>query len=480
MARRSSSYSVSIRSYVRFALLMALPSTGTSLLLLLLFRRLINTSAEVDSLAEVDGLAVYLFSAAALAAVASALAGLWVGRRFSGRIRGIVEKADAMAAPITGHRPKVVDELGALDAAMGRLTLSMDRFIRDRDILARLPEGMLVMEFDGTILFFNATAESLLDSLEQFRGKPILAADGLFPLANGNTQMPRLLKQLQEGRRSVHRDEVLATTALGQPLLLEVTIQRRDAAHGFSVLVMFFRDASEKRRIREQIRRADQLAFLGGLAARVAHEIRTPQAMIRGLVELLQADLAASDPRRAYIDRILHGLARQDRLVEDLLTLSHPEPETWGAVAVPVLLNDVLDILPGEPKLLITYPQGGEIPTVWGDALRLSQVFANLIRNAVEATPEGTPIDVTVEQEEERVRVAVRNTGVGIPPELQDRIFQPFFTTKARGTGLGLAIARQIVEAHRGSLRVESDGKSETTFVVELPVAPIATAGMRD
>jgi signal transduction histidine kinase len=149
-------------------------------------------------------------------------------------------------------------------------------------------------------------------------------------------------------------------------------------------------------------------------------------------------------------------------------------------VAVPVLLNDVLDILPGEPKLLITYPQGGEIPTVWGDALRLSQVFANLIRNAVEATPEGTPIDVTVEQEEERVRVAVRNTGVGIPPELQDRIFQPFFTTKARGTGLGLAIARQIVEAHRGSLRVESDGKSETTFVVELPVAPIATAGMRD
>jgi PAS domain S-box-containing protein len=466
-------YAVSMRIYIRFALLTALPSTATSLLLLFLLRPFLSGTRA-------DRAAILLFAGAAGAALVSTLAGLLVGLRYAGRIRGIVEKADAMAAPLGGQRPRVPDELGALDAAMGRLTLSMDRFVRDRDILARLPEGMLVMELDGAILFFNATAESLLDSLEQFRGRPILSAEGLFPMAKGNTQIARLLKQLQEGRRSVHRDEILATTATGQPLLLEITIQRRDAAHGFSVLVMFFRDASEKRRIREQIRRADQLAFLGGMAARVAHEIRTPQAMIRGLVELLQADLSESDPRRAYIDRILNGLARQDRLVEDLLTLSHPEPETWQAVTVPALVHDVLDILPDDPKVSITYPEGGEVPTIWGDALRLSQVFTNLIRNAAEATPEGTPVEISVEQEEERVRVVIRNTGVGIPLELQDRIFQPFFTTKTKGTGLGLPIARQIVEAHRGSLRVESDGKSETKFVVEFPVAPLATAGVRE
>ena len=474
MGRASSSgYAVSMRIYIRFAVLTTLPSAATSLLVLFLLR------GRLDP-AQADRSTLVLFAGAAAAALVSVGAGVLVGMRFAGRIREIVDKADAMAAPLAGQRPRVLDELGALDAAMGRLTLSMDRFVRDRDILARLPEGMLVMELDGAILFFNATAESLLDGLEQFRGKAILSADGLFPVAKGNTQMARLLKQLQEGRRSVHRDEVLATTRTGQPLLLEVTIQRRDAAHGISVLVMFFRDASEKRRIREQIRRADQLAFLGGMAARVAHEIRTPQAMIRGLVELLQADLSESDRRRGYIDRILNGLARQDRLVEDLLTLSHPEPETWQAVTVPALLNDVIDILPGAPKLSIAYPDGGDVPTVWGDALRLSQVFANLIRNAVEATPEGTPIEVLVEAEDERVRVVVRNTGVGIPPELQDRIFQPFFTTKAKGTGLGLAIARQIVEAHRGSLRVESDGKSETRFVVELPGASVATAGARE
>jgi signal transduction histidine kinase len=78
---------------------------------------------------------------------------------------------------------------------------------------------------------------------------------------------------------------------------------------------------------------------------------------------------------------------------------------------------------------------------------------------------------------EERVRIQVRNTGAGIPADLRERIFQPFFTTKARGTGLGLAIARQIVEAHGGTIRVDSDGASETTFVVELPtVEPVAAA----
>src|SRR5262249_56171959 len=91
--------------------------------------------------------------------------------------------------------------------------------------------------------------------------------------------------------------------------------------------VMVIRDASENRRIGEEIRRADQLAFLGGMAARIAHEIRTPLAAIRGLLELLQADLAAGDARRQYIDRVLIGVDRQNRLVENLLTLSHPEPQ---------------------------------------------------------------------------------------------------------------------------------------------------------
>jgi signal transduction histidine kinase len=241
--------------------------------------------------------------------------------------------------------------------------------------------------------------------------------------------------------------------------------------------VLLFRDASEKQRIRDEIRRADQLAFLGGMAARVAHEIRTPLSTIRGLLELLQVDLPpGGQSREQYMTRILQAVDRQDKLVEDLLTLSNPEPESWQAVSIPTLVTDVVSMLPQDPRLSTSAAPEGGVPAVWGDAFRLSEVFANLIQNALQATPPDGAVEVRVEPGgDERVRVVVHNTGSGIPVDLRERIFQPFFTTKARGTGLGLAIARQIVDAHRGRIEVASDGVSETTFVVELPTrAPTA------
>src|SRR5438034_1777503 len=141
MGRGSSPrYAVSIRIYVRFALLTAVPSTVTSLLLLFLVRPYLASS-------QAEHAALFLFAGAAGAAVVSALAGLLVGIRFAGRIRGIVEKADGMAAPLGGPRPRVMDEAGALDAAMGRLTLSMDCSVRARNLPARMPEGILVVDF---------------------------------------------------------------------------------------------------------------------------------------------------------------------------------------------------------------------------------------------------------------------------------------------------------------------------------------------
>jgi signal transduction histidine kinase len=299
------------------------------------------------------------------------------------------------------------------------------------------------------------------------------------PLEKGNEALAQLLEEAKYGDRSVHMGEIAVTTARGQSLLLEVTTQRREWGRNTVVTVLVIRDASEKRRIREEIRRADQLAFLGGMAARVAHEIRTPMATIRGLLELLQADLSDGDSRRQYIDRVLQGVERQNRLVENLLTLSHPEPETLQSVAVPELLQELVGMPPRDPRLRVDLGAAAPPATVWGDPFRLSEVFTNLVDNALQASPPSGVVEVRLEAAgSERVQVRVRNTGAGIPVEMRERIFQPFFTTKTKGTGLGLAIARQIVEAHRGTIRVESDGHSETTFIVELPTtAPVLAAG---
>jgi signal transduction histidine kinase len=460
---------VTLRLYIVFSVLMALSAVASGLFLLVLARPFVN---ELTS-QQAERAAILLFTGAAVGGGIAALTGLMVGLRFAGRIRGIIEKAQAISGSIQeAPRGKALDEIGALDAAVGRLTLSIDRFVRDSDILARLPEGMLLLGPDGGLLSFNATAETLLDLMapERFRGEPILSVNGLFPRGDGNEALANLLEHVQRGERSVERGEIGVTTATGHQLLLELTVQRREVAGGAPFLVVLFRDAEEKRRIREEIRRADQLAFLGGMAARVAHEIRTPLATVRGLVELLEADLDPPDPRRAYIERILVGMDRQDRLVEDLLTLSHPEPESWQPVSVFALLGELGEVFPNEPRLGVEIP--ADVAPIMGDPLRLSEVLTNLVRNALEASPRSGTVTVRAEPAGPgTVGLTVRNTGVGISPELRDKIFQPFFTTKPRGTGLGLPIARQIVEAHQGTIRVDSDGTSFTAFIIELPAA---------
>ncbi len=467
---------VLLRLYVVFGLLMALSAVSSGLLLLYLARPYVAMEVSAQRASHA---ALLLFVGAALGSTAAAVAGILVGVKFSGRIKGIIDKAQAVSGPIIEPpRTKALDELGVLDAAVGRLTMSIDRFIRDSDILARLPEGMLLLSPDGGLLSFNATAEALLDliSPERFRGEPILSPNGLFPRAKGNEALANLIEQVRDAEQAVQSGEIAVTTAGGHQLVLEVTAQRREVVGGSPFLVLLFRDAEEKRRIRDEIRRADQLAFLGGMAARVAHEIRTPLATVRGLVELLEADLDPGDHRRAYIERILLGMDRQDRLVEDLLTLSHPEPESWQPVSVASLINELSDVFRNDPRFRVVAGPPPEAPAILGDAMRLSEVFTNLVRNALEAAPPEGAVEVRVEAHGDRVHLSVRNTGAGIPAEIRDKIFQPFFTTKPRGTGLGLPIARQIVEAHGGIIRVESDGRSETLFTVELAAAPVVSA----
>ena len=455
-------YRIDLRLWVVLSVAMALAATTSSLVLLYLQRPFIASHGGLES-----DLQNVLFATAAAAGGLAGLGGLLLGVAWSRRIWAIVERTDATVPTADGTpEDRVSDEIGALDVAVGRLTLSMDRFVSDSDILARLPAAMLLVDDARRLLSFNVTAETLLGpDLTRFRGRPLLGEDGPLPVARGNEPIAHAMGQAERVPAVLHVDEVQASTWSGRPLLLDITIQSepgRETGVGF---VLLLRDASEKRRVREQIKRADQLALLGAMAARIAHEVRTPLAAIRGLVELLQADLVERGRPRQYLEHILQAVERQERLVDKLLSFTHPEPETWQPVLVHELLQGLIAAWPGRrPSLAVERP----LTPVSGDPVLLSEVFTNLIQNALEASRDGE-VAVRVQRDDGTVQVTVTNEGAAIPPELQERIFQPFFTTKPRGTGLGLAIARQVVEAHHGAIRVESDGRTATSFVVELP-----------
>src|SRR5262245_45910493 len=178
------SYRVSLRLYVMFSLLMAGSAAASGLLLLYLARPFIS---QLHSTL-VSQATVLLFTGAGVAGAAAAVGGLLVGLHLAGRIKVITRKAEALSPPAPSEPvQKVTDELGALDAAVGRLTLSMNQFVLDSDILGRLPEGMLLVLPTGELLSFNTTAEVLLGvSLDRFRGVPILSPAGAFPMAKGN------------------------------------------------------------------------------------------------------------------------------------------------------------------------------------------------------------------------------------------------------------------------------------------------------
>jgi signal transduction histidine kinase len=453
---------VTVRLAVMLSLAMAVAAMASTLALLSLQRPFLSSQAWLD-----PGFYQVLFAAAIATGLLSALVGLGLGVVLSRRIWALIHRADAAGVAGRASAESTSTELSALDAAVGRLTLSMDRFITDSDILARLPAAMLMIDSGGHLLSFNTTSERLLDlDLGRFAKAPLLGETGALPLGRGNGALATMLADA-DTRGLAQAEDVTIVTAAGRRLLLDVTIQRRAVARHGVGSVLLLRDTSEKRRIREQIRKADQLALLGGMAARVAHEVRTPLAAMRGLVELLEAELPGAGRSQRYIARMIDALDRQDQLVHRLLTLTHPEPETPQPVPVRPLLRDLIMGWPG-PHPMLTIE--GSIPDLHGDPVLLSEVFTNLVQNAVEASG-SERVEVLVRGDANRVRVTVSNYDVGIPFELQERVFQPFFTTKPRGTGLGLAIARQVVEAHRGTIRVESDGRTVTHFVVDLPAA---------
>ncbi len=265
-----------------------------------------------------------------------------------------------------------------------------------------------------------------------------------------------------------------------------------DDGHG-QILTLF--DVTDAAHNEAELRRKTALAAVGQAAAQVAHEIKNPLGSIRLGVAMLR-DMTAGEEAHSTIDLVERGIEHLNKLTIDVTQYSHEKPLALAPTDLHNLLDASLELVSDNLRGKRTpiergyadEPLAGEL-----DADQLRQVFVNVIANAVDASPEGSPVRISTMLIESRrnaaagegadggggraagpaiphARVTVEDRGAGMDERTRARIFEPFFTTKRRGTGLGLAIVKKIVEQHGGTITVESEPGAGTRFHVELPL----------
>lgn len=222
--------------------------------------------------------------------------------------------------------------------------------------------------------------------------------------------------------------------------------------------------------LEQEVVRQERLAALGTLAAGVAHEIRNPLSSIKGFATYFGTKFDDGSPDRELAQVMIGEVDRLNRVVSELLELTHPSDLRLQQTDAVEVFRHALRLVEGDCKARgINVSSGFEDIRVVMDADRMLQVLLNLLLNAVQSMPGGGHLDLRLSRSRDWVSFVVEDTGVGIAGDDQDRIFDPYFTTRNKGTGLGLPMVRKIAEAHGGRVRVVSQPGRGTTMTVDLP-----------
>jgi len=266
------------------------------------------------------------------------------------------------------------------------------------------------------------------------------------------------------------------------------TAPLKDATGRIQQIAQLAEDITGHKELQARMVRAERLAALGQLAGQVAHEVNNPIGIISGKIWVLLSDHRSemTDVIAGELGKIREAAERVARIASGLLSYSRPSRGERARLDLRLCIRKSLALIE-EParrsavQIRDLLPR--ELPPIHANAGEMEQVFLNLFLNALDAMPNGGCLSVSAQvlaeprDQVSRVAIVVADTGVGIAPDIRERLFEPFFTTKqeGRGTGLGLGICLGLVRGHRGEIDVESEPNQGTRFTVTLPVEPAAT-----
>ncbi|MCX6616405.1 MAG: ATP-binding protein [Acidobacteria bacterium] len=343
------------------------------------------------------------------------------------------------------------------------------------NIIESINMGILVLDLNDRIESWNTQLELMYGlSRDQAYGRPI---DEVFP-AEVVAELVRF--RGDEGIHNLYKHHV--RTPSGEERVLNIAIAPL-VSKSFELIgrLVIFDDVTEQVELERQLVQAEKLSSIGMLAAGVAHEVNTPLSVISSYAQMLARQLPAEQHGK-LLDKIIKSTFRASEIVSNLLNFSRTGNAEMGAQDLNAVIRDTVALLEHTLKtsgVRVDARLCGEAPLVQGNTGKLQQVFLNLFLNARDAMPEGGRLRVTTETSEAAVRVEVSDTGLGIPRENIQRIYDPFFTTKSArpgnggeprsGTGLGLSVTYGIIKEHAGKIRVESVPGHGTSFLLEFP-----------
>lgn len=347
-----------------------------------------------------------------------------------------------------------------------------DRFFRH--MVRSMRNGVIAIRRDGRVVTINAEACRILgvDPDREATGRHV--SDVL----REHPDLVRLLAGAFELQHLPNRAE-LRLKPRGMVIGYTLSLVRDDRGRSRGA-ALYFKDLTLVEQAEERERLRDRLAALGEMAATIAHEVKNPLASIEVMAGLLRRQLADRQETQAMLADIIHEAKMANAIVLEVLDFVRPIRLQVDRTTVRQVVDDAIVVADrkltrGETALILDLPD--DLPPLHADHHQLCQVVTNLLTNAFEAQAGGGTVRLEARQrprasdaEAAVVVVRVADDGPGIPADIRDRIFNPFFSTKPQGSGLGLAIVRKIVDAHEGRIDVASEPGHGTTFTVTLPV----------
>ncbi|MDR3636333.1 MAG: ATP-binding protein [Isosphaeraceae bacterium] len=338
------------------------------------------------------------------------------------------------------------------------------------NILASLDDGVITTDQQGTITSINSAAVRLLGIDSDCIGRAIAH------ISSADVPLEAMSACVTEKKAPVSDRELTLDRAGRVRRLVASALELRDKRGATLGAVIHLRDVTERMLMKEQMWRMEQFASLSTLASGLHHEIKNPITALSIHVQLLEEQLrCAGDagPAVRVIDVLKAEVRRLNVTLDsfrNFANLQHLNLKEVDAQEVLANLARLIDPQATRQGVRLELVQPSEpLPRLAIDSEKIQQALLNLILNALEAMPAGGDLSLSAAVEDGALRLVVRDSGPGIPPEIQDHIFRPYFSTKGNGTGIGLSLAEKLIRQHRGRLDFRT-GSGGTSFRITLPL----------